>query len=128
MLTISKDRSILIKGIVIIMMLWGHLFGGDHGNLCTHLIYVMNEPFAKWLSNACGPVDFFLLLSGYGLAYTYDHKGLWITQQLKRILKLYIHYWIVLLLFVPIACFMMPEHYPGGGYISYECFWLENYL
>lgn len=114
MLTISKDYSTLIKGIVIIMMVFLHLFSGNRTDLCVNLLYIGNEPMAKWLANACGPVDFFLLLSGYGLAYTYDHKGLWITQQVKRILKLYIHYWIVLLLFLPIACFMMPEYYPGG--------------
>lgn len=113
MMTISKDKSILIKGIVIIMMVFMHLFNGNHTELCTNLFYIGDEPFAKWLSNACGPVDFFLLLSGYGLAYTYDHKGISFMQQAKRIFKLYIHYWIVLLIFVSIGSFMYTERYPG---------------
>ena len=113
MLTLSKDKSTLIKGIVIIMMVFLHLFNGNHTDLCTNLLYIGDEPFAKWLSKACGPVDFFLLLSGYGLAYTYDHRGISFAQQVKRIFKLYIHYWIVLLIFVSVGCFMYAERYPG---------------
>lgn len=76
MLSISKDNSTLLKGIVIIMMIFLHSFNKNHTDLCTNLLYVGDLPFAKWLSNACGPVDFFILFSGYGLAYTYDQKGL----------------------------------------------------
>ena len=114
MLVISKDRSILIKGVAIIMMVFLHLFNLNHTQLCSNLLYVGNDPFSKWLSYACGPVDFFLLLSGYGLAYTYDHKGLGFIQQAKRILKLYIHYWLVLLVFVTLGSFMFTGRYPGG--------------
>lgn len=114
MLTISKDKSRVIKGIVIIMMVFMHLFNGNHTDLCSNLIFVGDVPFTKWLSNACNPVDFFLLLSGYGLAYTYEHKGLFIVQQIKRIFKLYVHYWLILLLFVFLGVLIKPEAYPGS--------------
>lgn len=114
MLTISKDHSILIKGIVIVMMVFLHLFNGNHTDLCVNFLYIGDEPMAKWLSNACGPVDFFLLLSGYGLAYTYDHKGLYFIQQVKRILKLYVYYWLILLIFVFLGVLIKPESYPGS--------------
>ncbi len=129
MLTISKDRSILIKGIVIIMMVFLHLFNGNHTNLCVNFIYIGDEPMAKWLSNACGPVDFFLLLSGYGLAYTYEHKGLYFIQQVKRIFKLYVHYWIILLIFVFLGFLIKPESYPGpwslflSDFLGWSCFY-----
>ena len=110
---ITKDRSTLVKGIVIIMMIFLHLFNGNHTDLCTNLLYVGDLPFSKWLSNACGPVAFFLLLSGYGLAYTYFNKGISFIQQTKRIFKLYVHYWLVLLMFISIGSYLIPGRYPG---------------
>lgn len=117
MLTISKEKSQLIKGIVICMMVWLHLFNGNHTDLCHNFLYVGDEPFAKWLSNACGPVSFFLLLSGYGLAYTYDKGKLSVKGQVTRLFRLYAHYWVVLMLFVPIGCFVASQKYPGSWYI-----------
>lgn len=114
MLTISKDRSLLIKGIVICMMVWLHLFNGNHTELCQNLLYVGNEPFAKWLSNACNPVSFFLLLSGYGLAFIYEKGSLSVKGQVIRLFKLYAHYWVVLMLFVPMGCFVASQRYPGS--------------
>ena len=114
MIAISKDKSQLIKGIVIIMMIFLHLFNKDHTDLCVNLIYIGDQPFAKWLSNACGPVDFFLLLSGYGLAYTYEKGNLSFTKQLKRIFKLYMHYWIILAVFLSIGYYIYADRYPGS--------------
>lgn len=96
------------------MMVFLHLFNGNHTNLCVNFIHIGDEPMAKWLSNACGPVDFFLLLSGYGLAYTYEHKGLPFIQQVKRIFKLYVHYWIILLIFVFLGSLIKPDFYPDS--------------
>lgn len=104
----------LLKGIVIIMMIFLHSFNGDHTDLCTNLLYVGNVPFAKWLSVVCNPVGFFVLFSGYGLAYSYDKKGLAFLQQCRRILKLYIHYWIILSVFLMIGWYMYPDRYPDS--------------
>ena len=113
MVAISKDKSYLMKGIVIIMMIFLHLFNGNKTDMCVNLLYIGDEPFAKYLSNACGPVAFFVLLSGYGLAYTNEKKGLALLSQLKRIYKLYFHYWMILAVFLPIACYLHAERYPG---------------
>lgn len=113
MLVISKDKSTLMKGIVIIMMVFLHLFNDNHTAECTNLLYIGDVPFAKWLSNACGPVPFFLLFSGYGLAFTYERKGLFFSGQLRRIFKLYVHYWIILTVFLIIGWYMYPDRYPG---------------
>lgn len=113
MLEISKDRSSLIKGIVILMMIFLHLFNNNQTDLCYNLFYIGDIPLVKWLSRACGPVSFFVLLSGYGLAYTYEHGELVFGKQLKRIFKLYFHYWIVLGIFLFIGWYLYPEKYPG---------------
>ena len=114
MLSMSKDRSTIIKGIVILMMLFLHLFNGTNTNACQNLFYVADMPLALWLTGACGPVGFFLLLSGYGLAYTHGKGGLGLAKQARRILRLYIHLWVILLIFLTIGHCMKPDVYPGS--------------
>lgn len=114
MLEISKDRSALIKGVAIVMMLIYHLFGGDVSDLCSHLIYVGQEPLLRWLSHACGPVPFFLIVSGYGLACKFEQGRLSVKGQSRSIFRIYVHFWLVLLLFLPIGAWLFPDRYPGG--------------
>lgn len=96
------------------MMLFYHLFGRDDlGDLCTPLLYIGNTPLVKYLSNACYPVSFFMILSGYGLTYCYKRNQLSLSIQSKRILKLYVHYWLILLIFVTIGHFIKPDIYPN---------------
>ncbi len=110
----NKETSTIIKGIAILMMLFFHLFGRDDlGDLCTPLLYIGSTPLVKYLSNACYPVSFFMILSGYGLTYCYKRNQLGFGIQGRRILKLYIHYWIILLIFVTIGHFIRPEIYPN---------------
>ena len=114
MLQLSKDNSTIIKGIAICMMLILHLFSCNRTDLCTNLLYIGDTPFALWLSHACNPVSFFLLLSGYGLAYKYEKGGLNPLHQATRILYLYLHYWIILALFLSIGHYLAPAKYPGS--------------
>ena len=110
----NKETSTIIKGVAILMMLFYHLFGRDDlGDLCTPLLYIGNTPLVKYLSNACYPVSFFMILSGYGLTYCYKRNQLSLSIQSKRILKLYVHYWLILLIFVTIGHFIKPDIYPN---------------
>jgi len=110
----NKETSTIIKGVAILMMLFYHLFGRDDlGDLCTPLLYIGNTPLVKYLSNACYPVSFFMILSGYGLTYCYKRDQLSLSIQSKRILKLYVHYWLILLIFVTIGHFIKPDVYPN---------------
>lgn len=114
MLTLSKEKSTIIKGIVISMMLAYHLFNHAHISLCEPLLYIGDKPFISWLIKACAPVAFFMLLSGYGLAYKFSHVGLNFKSQFNRILRLYIHFWIILTLFLIIGHMIKPADYPGS--------------
>ena len=108
----DKEQSTIIKGIAILMMLWFHLFGIDElEQVCTPLIHINGKAFVTYLSNASYPVSFFLILSGYGLTYIFKQKRLNIIDQSKRLLKLYIHYWIILLVFVGLSVFVKPGMY-----------------
>ncbi len=110
----SKETSTIIKGIAILMMLWYHLLGiTELTELCSPLIIIHDKPLVSYIANACYPVSFFLILSGYGLTYLYKQNRLNVKNQSQRLLKLYIHYWVVLLIFVPIGCFLNPSIYPN---------------
>lgn len=71
-------------------------------------------PFVNILSRACGPVPFFIIVSGYGLQYLYSANRLNFASQCKRLLRLFIYYWLILLIFVTIGHFINPNRYPGS--------------
>ena len=80
--------------------------------LCSPLLYIEDEPLIHYMIFAMNPVDFFIVLSGYGLYYTYSQGK---RNNIKRILKLYIHYWITLVIFVCIGFFVVgSEKYPSS--------------
>lgn len=129
MLKLSKDNSTVIKGIVITMMVFYHLFNGKHMFMYTGLVHIGKVPLATWLAAACWPVSLFLILSGYGLAYKFENGGIEPRYQLRRISRLYIHYWVVLAIFVTCGHFMSPADYPGspGRLIGNMLGWNVNY-
>ena len=111
----NKETSTIIKGVAILMMLFYHLFGRDNlTEICTPLLYIGNTPLVRYITNACYPVSFFMILSGYGLTYCYKKNQLSPIIQGKRILKLYVHYWLVLLIFVTIGHYIKPDIYPNN--------------
>lgn len=111
----SKDDTATLKGIAILMMLFLHLFAkqGTIG-LYTPLITINGVPFAAIFARACNPVPFFLVCSGYGLAYVYHHRRLGLRSQGRRLLKLYLNYWLILAIFVTIGSFVKPDRFPGS--------------
>ena len=111
----NKETTTIIKGVAILMMLFYHLFGRYNlANICTPLLYIGNTPLVRYINNACYPVSFFMILSGYGLTYCYKKNQLSPSIQGKRILKLYVHYWLVLLFFVTIGHYIKPDIYPNN--------------
>lgn len=108
----TKQQSSILKGVAILMMLWYHLFQRDDmSQLCTSLITINEVPLAHIISRACYPVTFFMILSGYGLSYLYQQGKLHAKDQFRRLLRLYIHYWVILLIFVSIGVFVNPDRY-----------------
>ena len=110
--TFSKDDTLAVKGVAILFMIFAHLFNNlDLCNLCTPQLYICDEPLCHILIFGMNPVDFFIVLSGYGLFITFTKGG---GQNGQRVLKLYIHYWLVLCVFVTIGYLMGKEGYPGN--------------
>ena len=118
---ISKDESNAIKGIAILLMLFYHLF--NRVTEGVEYVWVGEQPLTKFLSTAAYPVPFFLMMSGYGLYYSCQKGRVNAKSNGARALKLYVHYWMVMLIFVTIGLFLVPWHYPG----SLTTF-LENFI
>lgn len=104
----------MLKGIAILMMLFLHLFS-DPGfaDTAKPLLWVGNLPFATVFTRACNPVGFFLVCSGYGLAYSHLRSKLSCAGQLRRVVRLYLNYWLILFIFVGAGSIFLPEYYPG---------------
>lgn len=121
----TKDESLQLKGIAILMMLWLHLFGTDRAILenSENFIHLWNgAPIAyamRKLGRMC--VVLYTFLGGYGLAKVYQRngnctKGFGIYGGMnngKRVWKLFTSYWIVLLMFMAVAVAIQPDRYPG---------------
>lgn len=108
----TKQDSQIIKGIAILLMVFGHLFTAP--NLiakCHCVFYIGDVPLASILIRVTNPVAFFLIVGGYGLYKVWLRGD---THRWTRLIKLYIHYWLSLLLFIPIAHYLNPESYPGN--------------
>ena len=110
MFTISKDRSVIIRGVAILAMLWLHLFNIlKNVALCGPMASVCGMPWAHWLTAACNPVLLFVLLSGYGHYLTRERTSF--RQLCKRVGRLYVVWWVVLAVFVGVAQVMEPGRY-----------------
>ena len=121
----TKEESLQLKGIAIMMMLWLHLFGTDKAILAetTKILYINDsEPFIyamRKFGRMC--VVFYTFLGGYGLAKVYQRnatvKGLGIVTGMKngkRVWTLFKSYWLVMTIFILIATLLQAERYPGN--------------
>lgn len=108
---ISKENTLILKGVSICFMLFYHLFFmKEYAMQCFSLFEINKVPLVYYLSRSTHPVSFFLVLGGYGM-YIVSEKG--DKHRYSRVLKLFIHYWIITLCFLGLGCLIMPNQYPG---------------
>ena len=110
----TRDESLQLKGIAILLMLALHLFS-DLDTVTAETSWLIpfwnGKPIVYAFSrvaSCCVPI--YLFLGGYGLSRTFEsspqmHNG-------RRVLSLYVNFWIVFLLFIPMACVICPQDYP----------------
>lgn len=107
----NKCISTQIKGVAILMMIWLHCFSSTQGGVYYDFL-IFGEQFSHFLTRATNPVEFFIILSGYGLYCLFQSKhkiDVW-----KRALHLYCLFLISFIIFVSIGCLIKPNIYPGG--------------
>ena len=139
---LSKDDTLLIKGIAICFMLCHHLFyeNPEYGKVIFQTAH---------LGKVC--VALFIFLSFYGLTIQYQkiQNNAFIDTikfVAKRLVKFYINYWVIFLIFVPLGVFVfgreLGEAYGEGcglkmfftdflginGFKSYNITWWFNQL
>lgn len=103
------------KGVAVCLLLWHHLFFNNR-SMYKHYISLLvldGIPVEALLSDVCKVcVAIFLILSGYGLHKSYKkylennrNKGIGFDLRFVRyrLLKLYIPFWLVFILFVPLG-------------------------
>lgn len=107
------------KGIAILMMLCLHLFNTlNYQGLFVPLIFIGDKPLVYYISLFCDCcVPIYCFCSGYGLYVNYiNNKNNFRSKNYIRIFKLYINYWIILLL-IPVGFgFYLGSNpnYPGS--------------
>jgi len=143
MFALTRQDTTAIKGIAICAMLCHHLYGFPPEGVET---YTGVLAWLGVLGKVC--VTLFLFCSGYGLAANYSPTSF--KDDLKfigrRLVKFYLNYWVIFLIFVPITvfCFNRPlnaaygENYVWGhllldifglrGWQSYNITWWFNTL
>lgn len=113
-LTLSQTNN--TKGIAILMMVCLHLFNRPYENLFQPLLFIGEVPLSYYISLFCDCcVVIYCFCSGYGLYANYEKSRTDYAQKnVKRILKLLINYWIVLLMFaVLLGWLLKKEGFPG---------------
>ena len=114
---ISVNQSNHLKAIAIMMMLCLHLFNRDYKELFQPLIFLGQQPLTYYISlfcDACVPI--FAFVSGYGLYYKYrSDQSNYIKGNQSRLKKLYINYWIIILIFpVLLGVILSKENFSGS--------------
>lgn len=104
---INKDNSLMLKGVGILLMLVHHLFYSEwsqplYDDITIHGVGVVNQlgVFCK----LC--VAVFIFVSGYGLAVSTPKDIKLKDFYWHRFKKLWLNYWYIWLIFVPISVFV----------------------
>lgn len=97
-LNYSRNDTNIAKGIAVILLLNHHLFFlvKDAPPLINGFSFVY---FFANVSKVC--VAIFVFLSGYGLSKSWKDESLLLFLK-KRLIKFFLNYWIIWLLFVPV--------------------------
>ena len=113
---LSKKETNIIKGLAALFLVFLHLFNTREytGNIQSILL-IKGVPVEYYISLVTGScVSMYLFCSGYGLSMISKNKDICIKDNLTRILKLLINYWITLIVFVVIGHLLGNENYPGS--------------
>lgn len=104
----TKQQTLLLKGLALLMMFFVHINWTNYENL----INIGGVPLMSYFAKLSAPVEIFTILGGYGLCYVYQNSD---KNHYTRILRLYIHYWIIIVVFCSIGHFIeITGKYPGS--------------
>lgn len=104
---LSKSNSLILKGGGILLMLIHHLFYSEWSQLLYNDITIHGVGVVNQIGHFCKLcVAVFVFVSGYGLAAS-TSSGMKLKDfYWRRFKKLYLNYWYIWLLFVPVSIFV----------------------
>lgn len=106
----TRQQTQALKGLAALALVCGHMLWTG---TVSEDITLMGIPLMGVLANVVSSIEIFVILGGYGLYYVY-HRGV-DHHRYTRIAKLYMHLWLITLIFLPIACWRLGgETYPGS--------------
>lgn len=114
---LTKEQVRMTKGIAILFMLFLHLFcRKDIAGYYDVIFQINGVPLVYYISllaESC--IAMYCFLSGYGLFITYkNNESVYWRLNFYRLGKLYLNYWLILVLFVVcIGTIIGKEGYPG---------------
>ena len=125
----TKEDTMIVKGVAIILMLIHHLFGfsdrihADYNSIGSFFGYEIEFLIAKF-GKIC--VAMFIFLSAYGMYKSYSKNSVGINRLIcNRIQSIYIRYWLVFSIFILIGfCFFNKEFQLNefvDNLIGYKC-------
>ena len=126
---LTKDETTILKGVAILGMIFMHLFN-NVGRMEAHGvqdIMIGGAPLSYQISQLCLCVPMYLFLSGYGLYISWQNNKT--MRPLRRSLLLYLNFWVICAIFIPLASWLRPEAYPGSltSFISNITAWNPTY-
>lgn len=110
----SREETTILKGCAILIMIFLHLFNDpERVALCHTGFDFHGEPLVLALSRCAGIcVPLYVFLSGYGLFLSRQSQT--VRRNVRRVTLLYVRFWLVLFLFLPLASWLRPDDYPGS--------------
>lgn len=116
-LRFTKEHTQIAKGIAILLMLAHHLFAFPdriHVDLGYISILSIRGHNIEYLIGIFGKlcVSMYLFLSGYGIYIIIQNKGIFtFKESFKRVKSIYINYWIVFTIFIPIGFIFFNKNF-----------------
>lgn len=112
---LSKKETNIIKGLAALFLVYLHLFNTMDYSDIQSIWVIKNIPveyYISFITNSC--VSIYLFCSGYGLSIVNKSKLLCLKENLIRVMKILVNYWIILIIFVILGYLLGDNNYPGS--------------
>ena len=125
---LSKKEINAIQGVSVLAMVCLHLFcRNDLSEVCTPLIYMNNIPLAYYFGQLADFCVFgFAFCSGYAHNILFHMDEKYYKNRLKSLFKLFINYWLVIIIFSFIGVVTNSTEIPGTAVEFLGNFFLYN--
>ncbi|RKL66429.1 acyltransferase [Salipaludibacillus neizhouensis] len=128
---LSRKDTTILKGMAILLMINLHLFARkDIDGLYVSFFWINDVPveyYVGLLGDACRPI--YLFATGYAFYIVYKkNQETFVLKNFRRILKLSVNFWIVLVMFVSIGILTgQADTFPGSASKFFQnFFFLSN--